>query len=163
RPRRPARAGPAGSASRQDGGAGTRGIGPLGQARAGRDAAGARGRSAGAGGGGEQRGGGRPTRGPPSRAARPGSRPPPPARGRPLGRLGGAPNGGGPSPRPAVSVDDAYSRSPVVTRRAPDGTSLSSPSSPKLVAVMLEQLAVAPGQRVLEIGAATGEWVWRPQ
>jgi protein-L-isoaspartate(D-aspartate) O-methyltransferase len=57
---------------------------------------------------------------------------------------------------PAASLDDAYSRNPVVTRRAPDGTSLSSASSPKLVAVMLEQLAVQPGQRVLEIGAATG-------
>jgi protein-L-isoaspartate(D-aspartate) O-methyltransferase len=57
---------------------------------------------------------------------------------------------------PGASLDDAYSRNPVVTRRAPDGTSLSSASSPKLVATMLEQLAVQPGQRVLEIGAATG-------
>src|SRR6202035_1076392 len=57
---------------------------------------------------------------------------------------------------PGASLDDAYSRNPVVTRRAPDGTSLSSASSPKLVAIMLEQLAVQPGQRVLEIGAATG-------
>jgi protein-L-isoaspartate(D-aspartate) O-methyltransferase len=57
---------------------------------------------------------------------------------------------------PGTSLDDAYSRNPVVTRRAPDGTSLSSASSPKLVATMLEQLSVAPGQRVLEIGAATG-------
>jgi protein-L-isoaspartate(D-aspartate) O-methyltransferase len=57
---------------------------------------------------------------------------------------------------PSVSLDDAYSRNPVVTRRAPDGTSLSSASSPKLVATMLEQLAVQPGQRVLEIGTATG-------
>ena len=57
---------------------------------------------------------------------------------------------------PAASLDDAHSRNPVVTRRAPDGTSLSSASSPKLVATMLEQLAVQPGQRVLEIGAATG-------
>ena len=57
---------------------------------------------------------------------------------------------------PGATLDDAYSRNPVVTRRAPDGTSLSSASSPKLVATMLEQLAVQPGQRVLEIGAATG-------
>lgn len=57
---------------------------------------------------------------------------------------------------PGASLDDAYSRNPVVTRRAPDGTSLSSASSPKLVATMLEQLAVQAGQRVLEIGAATG-------
>ena len=57
---------------------------------------------------------------------------------------------------PGTSLDDAYSRHPVVTRRAPDGTSLSSASSPQLVAGMLEQLAAQPGQRVLEIGAATG-------
>jgi protein-L-isoaspartate(D-aspartate) O-methyltransferase len=57
---------------------------------------------------------------------------------------------------PGVPLDQAYSRNPVVTRRAPDGTSLSSASSPQLVAGMLEQLAVEPGQRVLEIGAATG-------
>jgi protein-L-isoaspartate(D-aspartate) O-methyltransferase len=57
---------------------------------------------------------------------------------------------------PGASLEEAYSRNPVVTRRAPDGTSLSSASSPKLVATMLEQLAAGPGQRVLEIGAATG-------
>jgi protein-L-isoaspartate(D-aspartate) O-methyltransferase len=57
---------------------------------------------------------------------------------------------------PGVGLEEAYGRDPVVTRRAPDGTSLSSASSPKLVATMLEQLAIEPGQRVLEIGAATG-------
>ncbi|GIH69898.1 hypothetical protein Mth01_21510 [Sphaerimonospora thailandensis] len=57
---------------------------------------------------------------------------------------------------PGVALDVAYGRKPVVTRRAADGTSVSSASSPKLVAAMLEQLAVEPGQRVLEIGAATG-------
>jgi protein-L-isoaspartate(D-aspartate) O-methyltransferase len=57
---------------------------------------------------------------------------------------------------PEVDLDIAYGRKPVVTRRAADGTSVSSASSPKLVAEMLEQLAVERGQRVLEIGAATG-------
>ncbi|MFB9180528.1 rRNA adenine N-6-methyltransferase family protein [Dactylosporangium sucinum] len=57
---------------------------------------------------------------------------------------------------PDVPLEVAYGRKPVVTRRAADGTSVSSASSPKLVATMLEQLAVQPGQRVLEIGAATG-------
>jgi len=57
---------------------------------------------------------------------------------------------------PGTSLEDAYGRAPVVTRRAADGTSLSSASSPVLVAIMLGQLAVEPGQRVLEIGAATG-------
>lgn len=57
---------------------------------------------------------------------------------------------------PEVDLDVAYGRKPVVTRRAADSTSVSSASSPKLVATMLEQLAVRPGLRVLEIGAATG-------
>ncbi len=57
---------------------------------------------------------------------------------------------------PGIDLDVAYGRKPVVTRRAADGTSVSSASSPKLVATMLEQLAVQPGRRVLEIGAATG-------
>jgi protein-L-isoaspartate(D-aspartate) O-methyltransferase len=57
---------------------------------------------------------------------------------------------------PGASLEEAYGRDPVVTRRGADGTSLSSASSPKLVATMLEQLAVRPGQRLLEIGAATG-------
>jgi protein-L-isoaspartate(D-aspartate) O-methyltransferase len=57
---------------------------------------------------------------------------------------------------PGVDLDVAYGRKPVVTRRAADSTSVSSASSPKLVATMLEQLAVHPGQRVLEIGTATG-------
>jgi protein-L-isoaspartate(D-aspartate) O-methyltransferase len=57
---------------------------------------------------------------------------------------------------PGIDLDAAYGRNPVVTRRAADSTSVSSASSPKLVATMLEQLAVQPGHRVLEIGAATG-------
>ncbi|MGH3838124.1 MAG: methyltransferase, FxLD system, partial [Pseudonocardiaceae bacterium] len=57
---------------------------------------------------------------------------------------------------PGVDLDIAYGRQPVVTRRAADSTSVSSASSPSLVATMIEQLAVQPSQRVLEIGAATG-------
>ncbi|MDQ1295650.1 MAG: hypothetical protein QG608_3535 [Actinomycetota bacterium] len=57
---------------------------------------------------------------------------------------------------PGLDLETAYGSKPVVTRRADDGTSLSSASSPKLVATMLEQLDIQPGQRVLEIGAATG-------
>jgi len=57
---------------------------------------------------------------------------------------------------PGVDLEVAYGRDPVVTRRAADGSSVSSASSPKLVATMLEQLEVEPGQNVLEIGAATG-------
>lgn len=57
---------------------------------------------------------------------------------------------------PGVDLTTAYGPKPVVTKRADDGTAVSSASSPNIVATMLEQLDVAPGHRVLEIGAATG-------
>lgn len=57
---------------------------------------------------------------------------------------------------PGVDLTTAYAPKPVVTKRADDGTAVSSASSPNVVATMLEQLDVAPGHRVLEIGAATG-------
>lgn len=57
---------------------------------------------------------------------------------------------------PGVALPEAYAPRPVVTRRDTDGSALSSASSPNLVAGMLELLDVAPGHRVLEIGAATG-------
>ncbi|CAO5152921.1 protein-L-isoaspartate(D-aspartate) O-methyltransferase [Frankia sp. AiPs1] len=57
---------------------------------------------------------------------------------------------------PGIDLDIVYGTKPIVTRRAADGTSHSSASSPKLVATMLEQLDPQPGQRVLEIGTATG-------
>ena len=57
---------------------------------------------------------------------------------------------------PEHSLEEAYSRKPVITQRAADGSSTSSASSPNLVAGMLEQLQVAPGDRIMEVGAATG-------
>ncbi|MGW7351337.1 methyltransferase, FxLD system [Streptomyces sp. NPDC054784] len=57
---------------------------------------------------------------------------------------------------PEVDLVTAYAPRQVVTKRAADGSALSSASSPNIVATMLEQLDVAPGQNVLEIGAATG-------
>jgi protein-L-isoaspartate(D-aspartate) O-methyltransferase len=57
---------------------------------------------------------------------------------------------------PGTDLETAYSRKPVVTQRAADGTSTSSASSPNLVAGMLEQLQAESGNAVLEIGAATG-------
>ncbi|MGH3808096.1 MAG: methyltransferase, FxLD system [Pseudonocardiaceae bacterium] len=57
---------------------------------------------------------------------------------------------------PGVDLTTAYAPTQVVTKRAEDGTTVSSASSPNLVAEMLEALDVAPGHRVLEIGAATG-------
>ena len=44
----------------------------------------------------------------------------------------------------------------VITHRYPDGRSMSCASAPWLVATMLEQLQVHPGDRILEIGAGTG-------
>ena len=43
----------------------------------------------------------------------------------------------------------------IVTKRL-DGVSVSSASAPEVVAIMLEQLELRPGDRVLEIGAGTG-------
>ncbi|WP_435178731.1 methyltransferase, FxLD system [Actinacidiphila sp. bgisy145] len=57
---------------------------------------------------------------------------------------------------PGVDLATAYARKAVVTKRAADGTAVSSASGPNIVATMLEQLQAAPGHRVLEIGAATG-------
>lgn len=57
---------------------------------------------------------------------------------------------------PGTPLGEAYGPRQVVTKRAEDGSALSSASAPPLVARMLEQLAAKPGERILEIGAATG-------
>ncbi|MEU7162031.1 methyltransferase, FxLD system [Streptomyces chrestomyceticus] len=57
---------------------------------------------------------------------------------------------------PGVDLQAAYAPKQVVTKRAQDGTAVSSASGPNIVAKMLEQLDARPGMRVLEIGAATG-------
>jgi protein-L-isoaspartate(D-aspartate) O-methyltransferase len=57
---------------------------------------------------------------------------------------------------PAASLEDAYADIAVITKQAPDGTALSCASVPTIVAMMLDQLDVQPGDRVLEIGAGTG-------
>jgi len=57
---------------------------------------------------------------------------------------------------PGVSAEDAYRDRWIATKRLPDGDVVSSSSQPAIMAIMLEQLDVRPGQRVLEIGAGTG-------
>lgn len=57
---------------------------------------------------------------------------------------------------PGVDLKTAYAPRPVVIKRAADDTAVSSASSPYIVASMLEQLNIQPGDAVVEIGAATG-------
>jgi protein-L-isoaspartate(D-aspartate) O-methyltransferase len=57
---------------------------------------------------------------------------------------------------PAASLIDAYADQAVITKRAGGGAALSCASEPRIVAMMLAQLNVQPGERILEIGAGTG-------
>jgi protein-L-isoaspartate(D-aspartate) O-methyltransferase len=58
---------------------------------------------------------------------------------------------------PEVPLEEAYAAGrAVLTKRDPRGAPLSSASAPGIVALMLDQLDVRPGHRVLEIGSGTG-------
>ncbi|WP_412540070.1 methyltransferase, FxLD system [Longispora sp. K20-0274] len=57
---------------------------------------------------------------------------------------------------PGVELAEAYAARQYVTKRDDTGAAVSSASSPSLVADMLELLDPRPGQKVQEIGAATG-------
>jgi protein-L-isoaspartate(D-aspartate) O-methyltransferase len=57
---------------------------------------------------------------------------------------------------PHLPPEDAYLDDAIVTKRDADGQPISSSSQPAIMAIMLDQLTLASGQRVLEIGAGTG-------
>jgi protein-L-isoaspartate(D-aspartate) O-methyltransferase len=57
---------------------------------------------------------------------------------------------------PDVAPDVAYRDEAIVTKWDADGLPSSSSSQPTIMAIMLDQLGLARGQRVLEIGAGTG-------
>ncbi|GAA4187009.1 methyltransferase, FxLD system [Streptosporangium oxazolinicum] len=57
---------------------------------------------------------------------------------------------------PDVPLEQAYTNNPIYTKTDASGASISAASQPGMVAVMLEQLALQPGERILEIGAGTG-------
>lgn len=57
---------------------------------------------------------------------------------------------------PTMPAADAYQDEAFVIKTGADGLPLSSSSQPAIMAIMLEQLGIAPGQRVLEIGTGTG-------
>ena len=57
---------------------------------------------------------------------------------------------------PGEEPVDVYRDEAFVTKRGSEGLPVSSSSQPAIMAVMLEQLGLQRGQRVLEIGAGTG-------
>lgn len=57
---------------------------------------------------------------------------------------------------PATDPSEAYVDRAIPTKWSSDGQPISSSSQPAIMAQMLEQLQVEPGQRVLEIGTGTG-------
>jgi len=57
---------------------------------------------------------------------------------------------------PDLPLDQAYQDDAIPTKRLESGEVVSSSSQPAMMAIMLEQLDLQPGQRVLEIGAGTG-------
>ncbi|MEU3261460.1 methyltransferase, FxLD system [Streptomyces albidoflavus] len=57
---------------------------------------------------------------------------------------------------PNAPLEKAYGNAPVDTKFDESGASISCASQPDIVAMMLEQLDVEPGQKILELGAGTG-------
>ena len=56
---------------------------------------------------------------------------------------------------PTLSPEEVY-RDEAIPTKMLNGTAISSSSQPAIMAIMLEQLQLQPGQRILEIGAGTG-------
>jgi protein-L-isoaspartate(D-aspartate) O-methyltransferase len=54
---------------------------------------------------------------------------------------------------PGIPLQQAYSLDSVITKKDAGGVPLSAVSAPAVVAMMLDQLQVLPGQRILEIGS----------
>jgi protein-L-isoaspartate(D-aspartate) O-methyltransferase len=57
---------------------------------------------------------------------------------------------------PGHPVGDVYEDAAIMTKVLEGGVAVSSSSQPAIMAIMLQQLQVRPGHRVLEIGAGTG-------
>lgn len=57
---------------------------------------------------------------------------------------------------PDVELQEAYADEPVYTKHDGTGVRISAASQPRIIAMMLEQLQIEPGHRVLELGAGTG-------
>src|SRR5262249_44045487 len=57
---------------------------------------------------------------------------------------------------PDVALEKVYADEAIPTKLLENGQAISSSSQPAIMAIMLEQLALEPGLRVLEIGAGTG-------
>lgn len=57
---------------------------------------------------------------------------------------------------PGLSPEQAYADTAIAVKWGPGREAISSSSQPSMMAIMLEQLRLQEGQRVLEVGAGTG-------